>query len=109
MRSARRRRHDSLTRQASVTKDLVRLKWALIGMVVWIAVLSILAELASHDCIVPGLRSAIAFDFEGCAPKLLAGGPVDLFLLVWAYVGGLSLLAVFAYTILRLILGALRD
>ena len=98
-----------MSRHEGPTKDVVRLKWAMIAAVVWIAVLSVLAEQASHYCIVPGLRSTIAFDFVGCAPKLLAGGPIDLILLVWSWAGGLSLSAVFVYSILRLIVSGLRE
>jgi len=73
----------------SERKVLLQFKWAMLAFVGWNVVLSILADQASQNCIrQPGpFGSGWHFDFLECSPHLLAGGPLDIILLVWAWAG----------------------
>jgi hypothetical protein len=68
--------------------DVARVKWFLVAMVVWTLVLRGLATEASHRCAVDSqwlsLRSGLS-GFWSCSPQLLSGGPVEIFVFLWAW------------------------
>ena len=68
--------------------DGARMKWFFAAFVVWIVVLRGLATEAAHSCTVDGhwlsLRSGLS-GFWNCSPRLLAGGPAEIFVFLWAW------------------------
>jgi hypothetical protein len=68
--------------------DMARVKGFLVALVVWTLVLRGLATEASHRCAVDSqwlsLRSGLS-GFWSCSPRLLSGGPAEIFVFAWAW------------------------